>query len=593
MQNSKIENVRHTLAHLLAAAVEEMYPDAKRTIGPTIEDGFYYDFDNLNIGEKDLARIEKRMRKILPTWKKMEKEVSYSPKQKAEAKKRFSAEGGSASGGKNNTYKKELIDEFAKEGKPLTFYKAGEFSDLCRGGHVKSPAGEISTDAFKLIKVAGAYWRGDENNQMLTRIYGVAFETKKELVEHLERAEEAEKRDHRRLGKELGLFTFSPLVGAGLPLFMPKGAIVRRLLANFSEEIKERAGFAPVDIPHIAKKDLYRVSGHLDKFGDDVFYVKGMDSEFVMKPMNCPHHTQIYASEARSYRDLPVLFYDTTRVYRDEQTGELGGLTRVRSITQDDSHAFCRPDQIEEVFNRLIGGVLEVVKAFKLKDYRIDLSLRDEKNKKAYLGDDKVWNEAQKKMEKILKENKVNYQIAEGEAAFYGPKMDFIIKDSLSRDWQISTIQLDLNTANRFELEYIDEKGSKQTPVIIHSAFLGSLERFMGIIIEHFAGAFPVWLSPVQAWVVPLSDKFNSYGKKAVDQLQNAGVRVELRDEAESLGKKIRNGELQKIPYILVVGEKEKKSGTVAVRDRKKGDEGSIKLNKFIDRITEEIRGKK
>lgn len=405
--------------------------------------------------------------------------------------------------------------------------------------------------------------------------------------------EKTSSRDHKKLGRKLDLFTFSNLVGAGLPLFTPKGTTVWNELKKFSEELKKEAGYSNVHIPHLAKKDLYEKSGHLEKFGEDIFYVKGLNSKFILKPMNCPHHTQIYASSPRSYRDMPIKYYETTTGYRDEQTGELGGLTRVRSITVDDSHCFCREDQIEEEFEKLIHGILKVSEVFKLKNYRIDLSLRDPKNKKAYLGNDKLWEKAQKQMENILKKNKVSYKIAEGEAAFYGPKMDFIINDSLDREWQIGTIQLDFNMPGRFDLEYIDKDGSKKTPIMIHSAFLGSIERFMGIIIEHFAGAFPVWLSPVQAWVVPVSKKFNSYGTKIEKTLKENDVRVELHDENESLGKKIRNGEVQKIPYLLIVGEKEKKSNSVSVRDREKGDAGIVKIDKFIEKILDEIEKKK
>lgn len=582
-KSNDLENIRHSWAHVLAQAVKKIYPDVLLGIGPTIENGFYYDFDNVEIGKNDLSRIQKEMQKIAKQSLDIKKELWPINK----AKEYFKKEGAN--------YKLELIDDLIKDegAKEVGIVFTGdEFVDLCRGGHIKNTK-DLNVDAFKLTKVAGAYWRGDEKNPMLTRIYGVAFETKKELDEYLKRMEEAEKRDHKKLGKELGLFTFSPLVGPGLPLFTPKGATMKKLLTDFSEDLKEEAGYVPIHTPHIAKKALYKTSGHLEKFGDDVFYVKGADSEFVLKPMNCPHHTQIYASQSRSYRDLPLLFYETATVYRDEQAGELSGLTRVRSITMDDSHAFCREDQIENVINNLIKGILKVVEAFNLSDYRIDLSLRNEENKKAYLGDDETWENAQKEMESILKKNKVKYEIAEGEAAFYGPKMDLIVSDSLDREWQISTIQLDLNMPSRFKLEYTDKNGNKKTPIMIHSAFLGSLERFMGIIIEHFAGAFPVWLSPTQVWVVPVGDKFNKYGQEIIEKLKENNIRVELRDEAESLGKKIRNGELQRIPYLLIVGEKEKKSKNVSVRDREKGDIGSQKIDKFIEKIKKEIENLK
>ena len=571
------------MAHLLAAAVKELYPDAKPTIGPAIDTGFYYDFADLKINEDDIKKIEKKMHELLPAWKEMKEDESFAAKNAADAKKRYT----------NNPFKKEMIDELASEGKKITFYKAGNFSDLCRGGHVKNPSKEISADAFTLTHTAGAYWRGDENRPMLTRIYGAAFATKKELGAYLKQRVEAEALDHKKLGRELGLFVFSDLVGAGLPLFTPKGAVLFRTLSEFSEKLKREIGFTEVHIPHIAKLDLYKVSGHAEKFKDDIFYIKGHDSEFVLKPMNCPHHIQIYASSPKSYRELPVRLFETTTTYRDEQSGELGGLTRVRSITMDDSHIFTRPDQIEEEFSRIIGQIKKVVKAFMINDYQIRLSLRDEKNKSAYLGTDVIWKEAEKTMEKILKDSKMNYYTAGGEAAFYGPKMDFIIKDSLGRDWQISTIQLDLNLPARFKLTYADKDGGAKQPFMIHSAFLGSVERFMGIMIEHYGGAFPVWLAPEQVWILPISDKFNSYGKTVKKELNAAGIRVVLHDESESLGKKIREGQLQKIPYLLIVGEKEKRGGTVAVRDRKKGDVGAMKTDGFAKKITAEIESKK
>jgi len=578
-QISEVEKIRHSLAHLLAASVLELWPSTKIAIGPTVENGFYYDFDFAqSISDSDLEKIEKKMKQILSTWDKFEKITET----KESAQARYA----------KNEYKKELTQEITDKKEEITSYKSGNFIDLCRGGHVKS-AKEIKPDSFKLTHVAGAYWRGDEKNPMLTRIYGVAFETKKELNEYLAQVEEAKKRDHKKLGKELGLFVNSELVGAGLPLFTPKGTVVWQELRKFSDNLKKEAGYLEVHIPHIAKPDLYKTSGHLEKFADDVFYVKGKDSEFIIKPMNCPHHTQIYASQIRSYRDMPIKYFETTTVYRDEKAGELGGLTRVRSITQDDSHAFAREDQVEEVFDVLIKGVLQVVKALKLDDYRIDLSLRDTKDKKSYLGDDATWERAQKEMKEILKKNKVKHEIAEGEAAFYGPKMDFVINDSLGREWQIATIQLDLNMPSLFGLQYIDKSGTKKTPIMVHSAFLGSIERFMGIIIEHFAGAFPIWLSPDQVWVVPVSDKFNTYGKKVMKQLQEAGIRADICDASESLGKKIRNGETNKLPYLLIVGEKEKKAESVAVRSREKGDAGTTKIEKFIEKVSKEIEEKK
>lgn len=564
-----IEDMRHSFAHLLAASVKQLYPDVKFGIGPTIENGFYYDFDNVEISENDLPKIQKGMKKIASQSHAFKKELWT----KDRAKKHFKKE--------KQPYKLELINEL-KSGKVGMVHMGKDvFLDLCRGGHVKNTK-ELPLDSFKLTRVAGAYWRGDEKQKMLTRIYGVAFNTPKELAEYQEQQKEAERRDHKRLGKELGLFTMSPLVGPGLPLFTPKGTTLFNELVKFSENLKREAGYENVRIPHIAKEDLYKTSGHLAKFSDDVFYVKGKSEQFILKPMNCPHHTQIYVASPHSYRDMPVRFFETTTAYRDELAGELGGLTRVRSITTDDSHSFAREDQIEEEFDRIIKGTQKVIKAFDIRDYKIRLSLRDEKNKGAYLGEDKIWKRAQKQMEEILKKHKVPYEKVEGEAAFYGPKMDFMINDSLGREWQISTIQLDLNTANRFGLTYTDEKGKHITPVIVHSAFLGSIERFMGIIIEHFAGAFPLWLAPEQIRIVSISEKFNSYANTVAKELRDQNFRVSVDESDNSLGKKIREGQIQKIPYLLIVGEKEKKAKTVSVRSYKKGDIGSSTVSEFI-----------
>ncbi len=574
-----IENIRHSFAHLLAAAVKRLYPNVKFGIGPAIENGFYYDFDCVEISEKDfLPKIEKEMIRIA----KGAHEFRYEEWDAEKAREHFKKRGA--------TYKLELIDELLAGTVPANkvgvVYMGDEFLDLCHGGHVKNTK-DLPLDAFELTRVAGAYWRGSEKNKMLTRVYGIAFDTKKELDEYLKRQEEAQKRDHKKLGKELGLFTFSQLVGPGLPLFTPKGTVIWNELQKFTEALKREAGYLNVHIPHITKPDLYKVSGHLEKFKNDIFYVRGKDSELILKPMNCPHHTQIYASSPRSYRDLPVRFYETTSAYRDEQPGELSGLTRVRSITTDDSHSFARKDQIEQEFDALLKGVLKVVEKFELKNYKIRLSLRNEHNKNAYLGDDALWSNAQEQMENILRKSKINYESAEGEAAFYGPKMDFLINDSLGREWQISTIQLDLNMPSRFGLEYIDKDGSKKTPVMIHSAYLGSIERFMAIIIEHYAGAFPLWLAPEQIWIIPVSEKFNKYGEEVAQSLRP--LRVTLRGENETLGKKIREGQLQKIPYLIIVGEKEEKAQKISVRDRAKGDLGLSTVKEFAENVKIEL----
>jgi threonyl-tRNA synthetase len=577
MSNS-IENTRHSFAHLLAAAVKRLYPDVKFGIGPTIENGFYYDFDNVEISEKDLPKIEKEMIKIAKEGHEFKKEEWPADKATEHFKK------------EKATYKLELIDDLEKEGESkVGMVHMGEtFLDLCRGGHVKNTK-DLPLDALKLTRVAGAYWKGSEKNPMLTRIYAVGFNTKKELEEYIKQQEEAEKRDHKKLGKELGLFTFSELVGSGLPLFTPKGTIIRNILTNFVENLERKYGYEEVWIPHLAKPELYKISGHLEKFKEDLFYVKGADSEFVIKPMNCPHHIQIYKSQMRSYKDLPVRYFETTTVYRDEQAGELGGLVRVRCITQDDGHCFLREDQIAQEFEINLKIQQELAKAVDLTDYWVRLSLRDEKNKKAYLGDDKTWEKSQKEMEALLKKQKIKYEPVEGEAAFYGPKMDFMAKDSLGRQWQFSTIQLDFNLPSRFNLEYTGEDGSKKTPIMMHRAFMGSVERFMAMLIEHYAGAFPLWLAPEQIWVIPVSEKFNAYAKSVAEGLLNENLRVSIREENETLGKKIREGQLQKIPYLLIVGEKEEKSKKISVRDRKMGDIGLSTLEEFVKNVKIEL----
>ena len=580
-QTKEIENIRHSFAHLLNVAVRKFYPKAQPAIGPAIENGFYQDFGNVDISKKDLPKIEKEMRAIAKqnlAFKKelwpVKKAVSFYQKEK-------------------QPFKVSIAKDLAKEKKltKLGIVRTGDMLvDLCRGGHVKNTS-ELPLDAFKLTRVAGAYWRGDEKNPMLTRIYGVSFKTKKELRGYLEQLVEAEKRDHRKLGQTLGLFTFSELVGSGLPLFTPKGTIIRKVLSDFVENLNRKYGYQQVWIPHIAKPDLYRISGHLEKFKEDLFYVKGKGTEFVLKPMNCPHHTQIYKSQLRSYRDLPVRYFETTTVYRDEQAGELGGLTRTRAFTQDDGHAFLREDQIAREIDINLRIQQELVRAVDIKDYWIRLSLRDEKNKKAYLGDDVAWKRAQREIEQTLKQHKIPYTKVQGEAAFYGPKLDFLAKDSLQREWQFSTIQLDFNMPKRFGLEYIAQDGTKKTPVMIHRAFMGSIERFMAMLIEHYAGAFPLWLAPEQIWILPVSDAFVDYAETVQKSLrkENKDLRIHIRNENETLGKKIREGEIMKIPYLLIVGEKEKSKNEVSVRERGKGDMGSTKIEHFNRQIQKEL----
>ncbi len=588
-ENNSIEGIRHSLAHVLAAAVRELYPGAQNAIGPAIEYGFYQDFDLLKpIAEADLPKIEAKMRELLPEWKRwIKKTVTLKDMEKEFAW---------------NAYKMELAQEFAKDKKELTFYTCGGFIDLCRGGHTLPPAA-IDPLSFKLDRVAGAYWRGNENNKMLTRIYGLAFPTKDELRAYLQQREEAEKRDHRKLGQQLDLFTISELVGKGLPLFTPKGTLLRELLNTYSQELREAKGWQKVWTPHITKSELYKTSGHWDKFGDELFLVKSQETkdELVMKPMNCPHHQQIYASRPRSYRDLPLKYMETPTVYRDEKAGELLGLSRVRCITQDDSHTFCRPDQIEQIYQELIDITKTFYKSIGMH-IRARLSFRDPQQPNKYLGESKLWEKAQNILLAIAKKSGLDYFVAQGEAAFYGPKIDFMAVDALGREWQLATPQLDFVQPKRFGLTYIDEEGKEQTPVMIHFALMGSIERFLSVYIEHTAGAFPLWLAPVQATIIPVSEKFTTYGKKLREEFLANNIRATLANADETLGKRIREAEMQKIPYILVVGEKEKQNATVNVRHYRRGSssakamedkqEGELRAQNLIGKIRKEIEEK-
>lgn len=586
-KSSDLEGIRHSLAHLLAAVVLRKFPKAKLAIGPTIENGFYYDFKLPRpITQEDLAEFEKNMRQLIKESLPF-KGIKVTP---AKARSMF----------KDQPFKLELIKEFSKDGKQLTIYETGSvFLDLCRGGHVKNTE-EINPDAFKLEKVAGAYWRGDEKNPQLTRIYGLAFNTKKELDEHMAMLEEARKRDHKRLGPELDLFVFSDLVGPGLPLWTPRGTLLRNLLDDFVWSLRKTRGYEKVEIPHITKKELYEKSGHWEKFKNDLFRITTREGhEFAMKPMNCPHHTQIYTRKQWSYRELPQRYANTTTCYRDEQTGELSGLSRVRAFTQDDAHVFCRPSQVKEEFLKVWDIIQEFYGVFGFK-MRVRLSLHDPKNPKAYLGDKKGWESAEKELRTIVESKNVDWYEGMGEAAFYGPKLDFMAKDSLGREWQVATIQLDLNMPERFDLNCIDEGGKQERIVMIHAAIMGSIDRFLAVAIEHLAGVFPLWLSPVQATVLPVGEKFTQYAQKIVDGLEEAGIRAELSEASESLGKRIREAEVKKVPYILVVGEKEETSGTVTVRrsgsasakaaaDRQ---EGASSLEELKDKMLREISSK-
>ncbi len=590
-----LDKIRHSLAHLLAAAVLKKFTDAKLGIGPTIEDGFYYDFSFASgesadgrgpdadsrgtISDTDLKDIEKEMRKMIVA------RLPFTGKRitPADARKLF----------RDQPFKLELIQELVKEKKPLTIYRTGNyFVDLCKGGHVKNTK-EINPDAFELTRIAGAYWRGDEKRPQLQRVYGIAFLTKKELATHKARLLEAERRDHKRLGPALDLFTFSELVGPGLPLWTPKGTRIRDLLDNFVWELREKAGYLRTDIPHLTKKDLYERSGHWEKFKDELFRIKTREGhEFVVKPMNCPHHTQVYARKQWSYRELPQRYASTTKVYRDEQTGELAGLTRVRAITQDDAHVFCRPSQTEKEIDAIWNIVEAFYGAFGLP-LSVRLSLHDPQQMKKYLGAPALWKKAEAEIKKIAAAHGAKPEIAAGEAAFYGPKIDFMAKDSLGREWQVATIQLDLNMPERFDLACIDEKGKKERIVMIHAAIMGSIERLLAILIEHFAGAFPVWLAPVQARVIPISEKFQQYARSVLADLAAAGIRAELADSNETLGKRIRAAEMEKIPYVLVVGEQEQKNKTVNVRPRRGGAGAELALAAFTEKLKREIRDKK
>jgi len=580
---NNLETLRHSAAHVLAAAVLEMFPEAKFGIGPAIENGFYYDFDlPRTLIPEDLPLLEERMKAIIKADHKF-KEAKISADT---AKTDFEKLG--------QTYKLELIDELAKAGEQICIYRAGQFVDLCAGPHIES-TGKIKVDAFKLTKISGAYWKGDEKNPQLQRIYGVAFETKQELAEYLSMLEEAGKRDHRKLGKELGLFIFSDLVGPGLPIYTNKGATIRKEIINYSNELQSGIGYQEVHTPNMNKAELFKVSGHYEKFKDDMFRVVSnyTEEEYFLKPMNCPQHTQIFAAKTRSYRDLPIRISDFANLYRDEKPGELAGLARLRCFCQDDGHCFCREDQIREEFASILGAIQKAMQTYGM-EYRIRLSFWDPQKPEKYLGEPAIWENSQKLLEAILVENKIEYTVGIGEAAMYGPKMDLLAKDSLNREWQISTIQLDFIMPQRFELEYVDSDGQKKTPVMIHRAIVGSPERFMGILIEHYAGAFPTWLSSVQAVVMPVSEeKFGDYAKEVQEKLIASGIRAELDASKESLGKRIREADKQKIPYILVVGEKEMNSDSVAIRKRNEKEQTTLKISEFIENIQKEIAEKK
>ncbi len=572
-----LSDVRHTLAHLLAAAVLEIYPDTKLTLGPAVDNGFYYDVEfSKPISDTDLEAIEAKMRDFLPSWK----EFSHEEVSVEDARARF----------EGNPYKIELVNEIAERGEKITLYTCGGFTDLCRGGHVDSPAQDIPADSFKLSHIAGAYWRGSEKNKMLTRIYGLAFQTKAELDAYILQQEEAKKRDHRKLGRELDLFTFSDYVGSGLPLYTPRGALIRRLLNEYIESLQSKEGYEQVWTPQIAKASLFKQSGHYDKYKDDMFRVVSnySDEEFFLKPMNCPQHTQIYASTPKSYRDLPVRYTDFAMLYRDEQPGQLNGLARVRAFSQDDCHIFCREDQVDEEIDNALAMTKKVMATFGFS-YKYRLSTRDPENKGKYLGDPDTWDKVEAWAEKIMKRNDIEYIPGPGEAAFYAPKMDLIATDALGREWQLSTVQIDYVMPERFDLSYTDKDGKAKHPVMIHRAIIGSPERFIMILLEHFAGALPTWLSPVQVSVIPVSEGQFEYAQKVTDALKAKGIRVEFDNSTEGLGKKIRAWKVGKGPYAVVVGGKEVESNTITVEHRS-GTKEVLTIEAFTEKLEQEIK---
>ncbi len=580
MENTEhLAHIRHTLAHLLAQAVLEHYPNALPTLGPAIDNGFYYDFDfgGEKVTDENLKKIEKSMMKNLSHWT----GFTHTVAQKDEAIEIF----------KGNIYKIELINEIAERGENITLYTCGGFTDLCRGGHAENPSKEIKVGSFKLDRIAGAYWRGDEKNKMLTRIYGLAFESKEDLEKYEEQLEEARKRDHKKLGRELDLFTFSELVGAGLPLWTPKGTLMRDLLDSFIWELRQKIGYQRVDIPHITKKELYERSGHWDKFKDDLFRINTREGhEFAMKPMNCPHHTQIFNRKQWSYREMPERYASTTKVYRDEQSGELAGLSRVRSITQDDAHVFCRSIQVKEEISKIYDIVKTFYGAFGFT-LTPRLSLHDGNNMEKYLGTEDVWLKAEEELRSMVKEKGEIAIEAVGEAAFYGPKIDFMAKDSIGREWQVATIQLDSNMPERFDLFCINERSEQERIVMIHAAIMGSIERFMSVLIEHYAGIFPTWLNPVQVAVIPVKDEHIAETTKIIQTLKENNIRIEHLEYNESLGKRIHAAKKENSPYIIIVGDKEKESGMLTI-EKRDGSKDTKTLEEFLTHIQDQIKNR-
>ena len=568
----------HSSSHLLAAALEALYPGVKFGIGPAIETGFYYDVDfgDKTLVEADLKAIEDKMMELA----RQKSAFVRTEVSKADALKAFTEKG--------DEYKCELISEL--EDGTITFYTNGAFTDLCRGPHLRDTS---VIKAVKLTAIAGAYWRGDQERQMLTRVYGVSFPKKSLLDEYLQMMEEAKKRDHRKIGKEMELFTFSQRVGQGLPLWLPKGAALRERLENFLKKLQKSYGYLPVVTPHIGNKDLYVTSGHYAKYGKDSFqpiHTPQEGEEYLLKPMNCPHHCEIYRAKPRSYKDLPLRLAEFGTVYRYEQSGELHGLTRVRSFTQDDAHLFVRPDQIKEEFCKVIDIILYVFKTLDFKDYVAQVSLRDPNNKTKYIGSDENWAKAEAAIIEAAEEKGLNTVVEYGEAAFYGPKLDFMVKDAIGRKWQLGTIQVDYNLPERFELEYIGSDNQKHRPIMIHRAPFGSLERFVAVLLEHTGGRLPLWLTPDQVNIVPVSEKYEEYAKKVCSLLNNSDIRAAVDDRNETLGKRIRESELKRIPFLVIVGEKEMNENTVSVRRQGGIDAGTMPVDEFVALVSNEIK---
>ncbi|WP_343307649.1 threonine--tRNA ligase [Chitinophaga niabensis] len=572
----------HSSAHLMAEALEALYPGVKFGYGPSLENGgFFYDvdLDGRQISDEELRKLEVKMAELA----KLNSVYVRKDVSKADAIKYFTE--------KNDPYKLDLLQKL--EDGTITFYTQGNFTDLCRGPHIPS-TGFIK--AIKLTNIAGAYWLGNENNKMLTRIYGITFPSQKELDEYLALLEEAKKRDHRKLGKELELFAFSEKVGLGLPLWLPKGAMLRERLQNFLQKAQIESGYLPVVTPHIGNKNLYITSGHYEKYGKDSFqaiHTPEEGEEFMLKPMNCPHHCEIYKTSPKSYKDLPVRFAEFGTVYRYEQHGELHGLTRVRGFTQDDAHLFCRPDQVKEEFCKVIDLVLYVFGSLGFENYTAQISLRDKEDRAKYIGSDENWELAEQAIIESAAEKGLKTVVEYGEAAFYGPKLDFMVKDALGRKWQLGTIQVDYNLPERFELEYVGADNRIHRPVMIHRAPFGSLERFIAVLIEHCAGKFPLWLTPTQVKLLPISDKYQAYTEKVAELLKKAEIRAEIDDRSEKIGKKIRDAEVAKVPYMLVLGEKEESDAKVAVRRQAKGDLGAMSVEEFVSLIQDEVTNRK